>query len=74
MIKVVIISNGESDYEYAFEDGSTMQREEGETPNGNELYGRWVYRAANGEMVDYDKYRGDLCERNNLNIHNEELS
>lgn len=29
---------------YKNDDGSTIQREYGKTPNGNEFGGRWVYR------------------------------
>jgi len=47
--------------------GFTMQREYGETPNGNQLGGRWVLRK-DGDFIDFDKYRFDLAERNNIKI------
>jgi hypothetical protein len=46
----------------------TMQREYGETPNGNDLGGRWVLRNSSGRMVDFDQYRNDLAARNSLTI------
>lgn len=45
----------------------TMQREYGLTPNGNSLGGQWVLRKE-GEFVDFDRYRNDLAERNNITI------
>lgn len=53
---------------YATEDGWLMRREHGETPNGNPIAGRWVLRNERGELVDFDKYRSDLAERNGLAI------
>lgn len=47
--------------------GFTMQREYGETPNGNPLSGRWVLRKE-GQFIDFDQYRSDLAERNNIRI------
>lgn len=41
----------------------TMARENGLTPAGNHVNGRWVLRR-DGEWVDFDKYRSDLAERN----------
>lgn len=51
------------------EDGRTMQREMGLTPNGNPLNGRWVLRSADGEFLDFDRYRHDLAERNDLRFN-----
>lgn len=51
---------------YTSEDGEhVVAREDGPTPNGNELNGKWVYRKC-GVWVDFDKYRHDLAERNSL--------
>lgn len=47
--------------------GLTLQREYGETPNGNALNGRWVLRSE-GNFIDFDKYRYDLAERNDICI------
>lgn len=44
-------------------DGYRMQREYGETPNGNPIGGRWVLRGPNAEWVDVDQYRHDLLAR-----------
>lgn len=41
----------------------TARREEGLTPNGNEIGGRWVVRDRDGNFVDVDKYRNDLASR-----------
>lgn len=48
------------------DDGSRMEREYGETPNGNPLGGRWVLRSADGEFLDFNQYRHDLAEHNGL--------
>jgi hypothetical protein len=53
---------------YVFEDKSTLRREEGLTPNGNEISFRWVYRDRNGVFIDVDKYRFDMAGRYNLNL------
>ncbi len=44
-----------------------MQREYGKTPNGNNMNGRWVLRH-DGDMLDFDQYRHDLAERNNIEL------
>ncbi|WP_186214801.1 hypothetical protein [Burkholderia gladioli] len=59
-----------SEDNYVSECGFTMQREYGRTPNGNLLGGRWVLRKE-GEFVDFDQYRNDLAERNNMTIAGE---
>ena len=52
--------------QYRSDTGYTMQREDGLTPNGNQLNQRWVLRDPAGRFVDFDKYRSDLAERNNF--------
>jgi hypothetical protein len=52
--------------QFQSEDGKVLKREEGTTPNGNPLGGRWVLRDAGGVMVDFDQYRHDLSERYHL--------
>jgi hypothetical protein len=59
-----------SDDEYRGEDGTTLKREYGETPNGNPLNGRWVLRGPDGERIDFDQYRHDLASRYRLNLLN----
>lgn len=44
-----------------------LKREEGETPNGNPMNNRWVLRE-NGALIDFDRYRNDIAERNNLRL------
>lgn len=56
--------NGEE--RYKSDDGHSARREDGLTPNGNPLCGRWVLRNASGDFVDFDQYRHDLFERNGL--------
>lgn len=51
---------------YTFQNGMTMRREQGTTPNGNPIAGRWVLRAADGTWMDCDQYRYDLAQRNAL--------
>lgn len=37
--------------------------------NGNSLAGKWILRKnINAEIVDFDQYRIDLAERNNLEL------
>lgn len=55
----------ENQGEFSNEEGVTIKREYGKTPNGNELGGSWVYRVK-GEFVDYDQYFIDLCNRYGL--------
>lgn len=52
-----------SDDAYEGDEGFTMRREQGKTPNGNNIGGRWVLRDANGVWIDFDQYRFDLMER-----------
>lgn len=51
------------------DDGRRMEREYGETPNGNPLGGHWVLRSADAEFLDFDQYRHDLAERNGLRFN-----
>lgn len=51
---------------YQADNGYTMRREHGLTPNGNPLNGRWVLRDADGKFIDFDQYRHDLIEHNNF--------
>lgn len=53
---------------YLSEDGHTMRREHGLTPNNNELGGQWVLRDPSGQWIDFDKYRYDLADRNGFYI------
>lgn len=63
------VMNSINDNEYLAHDMSmSMKREYGETPNGNNLSGRWVLRDAKGIMLDFDQYRNDLAERHFLDL------
>ena len=53
---------------YASQEGWTLQREYGVTPNGNPIGGRWVLRKPEGIWVDVDQSRHDLAERNKLTL------
>ena len=50
------------------ESGLSMKREWGLTPNGNEMGGRWVLRDKDGKIIDFDSYRNDIAERNNISL------
>lgn len=50
--------------EYRSDDGHTIKREQGLTPNGNPLNGRWVLRDPEGKFIDFNQYRHDLIEHN----------
>lgn len=55
---------------YSLPDGSIIKREfDSLTPNGNKFNGRWTLRAANGDLIDYDKYINDLAERNDIELY-----
>ena len=54
--------------EYISYDGYCMRREYGDTPNGNPMNGRWVFRGKQGQLIDFDQYRHDLAERNNIEL------
>ena len=55
---------------YVSVDGEiVMFREYGRTPNGNEIYGRWVLRQS-GFFIDYNQYRFDMAAAHNLKLVN----
>lgn len=58
-----------SEDNYVSECGFTMQRESGATPNGNPKAVGGLREE--GEFVDFDRYRNDLAERNNITIAGE---
>ena len=59
---------GSADTLYTCPEGYRMQREEGCTPGGNPINGRWVLRDPSGQWIDFDQYRNDLAERHNLEL------
>lgn len=63
-----VMTWSETAKQYKSEDGKVLRRENGTTPNGNPLGGRWVLRDATGVMVDFDQYRNDLSERYKLEL------
>jgi hypothetical protein len=48
--------------------GLVIKREEGLTPNGNQIGNRWVLRDEAGEWIDCDQYRYDLMARNDISM------
>ena len=58
---------------YKLTDKHTMQREYGKSPNGNDLRGKWVLRDNEGRPIDFDTYRHDLIDRNDLRVIKMEL-
>lgn len=68
-IMVEMVSN----QKYCSKDFWTLCREFGRTPNGNEIGGHWVLRNEKGEWIDFDKYRHDLAERNNIELKSKML-
>ena len=54
---------------YVSEDGFRMAREQGLTPNGNPIGGRWVLRGPQGEWIDVDQYRHDLAPRHGFDLY-----
>lgn len=55
-----------SDDSYTSSEGYILQREFGNTPNGNPICGRWVFRSPSGAWIDVDQYRFDLASRHGL--------
>ena len=53
---------------YASNDGFRMAREQGLTPNGNRIGGRWVLRGPAGEWIDVDQCRHDLAPRHGFDL------
>lgn len=65
-------ANELDDGSYTLPNGGIIKREQDTlTPNGNKLAGRWAYRNANGDLIDFDKYINDLAERQNINLYSE---
>jgi hypothetical protein len=60
----------QADGSYSSADGMLMKRENGKTPNGNDMNDRWVLRDPAGSLIDFDQFRHDLAER--ANVHLEE--
>lgn len=54
--------------QYISYDGYCVQREYGETPNGNPMNGMWVFRGKHKELIDFAQYRHDLAERNAIEL------
>ena len=57
-----------ADETYVSDDGSTMRREYGLTPNGNSIGGFWVLRGPKGGWIGVNRYRYDLAEQNGFDI------
>lgn len=76
MIKLTKIGTDDRyrDDVYFYADGSAIRREDGLTPNGNQLYGSWVLRDLNGNFVDCNKYRSDLMEAHGYQYPDESLN
>lgn len=53
---------------YKFANGFKIRREEGKTPNGNPINGRWVLRDQKDKFIDVDQYRHDLASRHKINL------
>lgn len=58
----------ESNQSYCSDDGWSLNREQGETPNGEPIDGRWVLRNPLGEFLDVDQYRHDMAARHKLKL------
>lgn len=79
MIKVKHVTKHGYEYYFSEEGGILIQREEGMTPFGNPLNMRWVLRECYygpfgkslGKMIDFDQYRHDLFERNEIIVDKE---
>lgn len=68
MVKTVLTYDAQQKA-YRGADGCSLAREmDTLTPNGNPMNGRWVLRDAAGALLDFDQFRNDLAEHNNLQL------
>lgn len=58
----------ESGYILLDGEGSVAREYDTQTPVGNPMAGRWAYRDGEGVLIDFDRYRHDLLERNNIKL------
>lgn len=66
--KTIMVSKTATRYE-SLSGGKVLEREYGtKTPNGNTLNGQWVLRDDQGAFLDFDQYRFDLADRQNLSV------
>jgi hypothetical protein len=78
MIKVTHVMKHGHEYYISDDHSVLIQREDGLTPFGNPMNMRWVMREHKdtgwrlGKMIDFDKYRHDLFERNNIIVDKHE--
>ena len=69
---ITLYANGNEEY-VSFDTFIVMRRCKNIcTPNGNRFDGRWGL-FHNGTLCDWDQYRNDLAERNELNLTNQTL-
>lgn len=70
MIKLIHVKRHANEH-YESEDGRyVIGREDGLTPHGNPINMRWVLREGEN-LIDFDKYRHDLFERNEMIVDKE---
>ena len=68
MIKMFEVDGKCEENGYRSEDGVwTMKREQGKTPDGNEINGRWVLRE-NDVYKAMGQYRNDVAERFDMQL------
>lgn len=58
----------DDDIKYEFNNGWTLTREYGKSPNGNNYNGQWVLRDSDNKYVYHDRYRNDIAEMFNINL------
>jgi len=51
----------------SFDHSFRMEREYGQSPDGNPLKGSWVLRS-DGTYMDHDQYRYDLAARHDMQL------
>jgi hypothetical protein len=57
-----------SEDNYESNNGHTLKREYGLSPNGNSLNGKWVLRNPDGSIKDFNQYLNDLIEHYNIKL------
>jgi hypothetical protein len=68
MIKLYLNEKATNEHYISKDKEFVIRRENGKTPNGNLLNNKWVLRNKDGKFIDFDQYRNDLAERNNMKL------
>jgi hypothetical protein len=65
---MIVLKKTHAEQDYKSDCGHTMAREDGKTPLGHPMEGRWVLRDPDGNYIGHDQYRNDLAEQHNFKL------